>query len=1427
MKELVQNSFPQRDKEQRERIKALAASPSKSDKEHCQKLRRLQKAEDIKHLFRKLKALQVNERQGVTRIEIPLHSGTDPKSCTQWQQIEVPTEVLYQLQKRNQQHFGQAQGSPFLVPPLIDQLGFCVDGTSADDILQGTYDATGLEENVAFLIQHLQQSAEMAAIASYPTITEKEYVAKLRVWKESTSTSPSGMHLGHYKALIARHAYSDVVDGTPEDEAKKEEWNHMQGCLLTLHVQMLNYALERGYAYQRWCTVFNTILFKDVDNVRIHRTRVIHIYETDYNLMLGIKWRIALYQAEALRELNDGQYGLRPRRNAVDPVFIEELQFEISRASQKMLVQTNYDATSCYDRIIPNMAMLVSRKYGVPKVITQSNACTLEMAEYRTRTALGVSPTGYSHSGDHPICGTGQGSGNSPMIWCFLSSVLFDCYDELAYSATYCHPDRSHRMKLGMVGFVDDSNGQTNDFLHTESDRTLPTTIHKLRHNAQAWSDLLGASGGALELSKCSCHLLHWKFGEHGNPVLVSTRPSLNYPVKVTDPLTHAEHGLTFLSPYTAQKTLGHYKEPAGTQREQYRSLWQKSDKKTDFIWKCHLTPKEAWTYYCACYLPSIVYPLACSLLTYAQLDRVQRTAMMIIVARCGFNRNTKREIVYGPMAYGRANFRHLYMHQGVGQITTFMKHWRQPHTIPGKLLRCTVAWTQMTAGTSYSILQRVYEDLPHLESRWLTSMRTFMADINATLELDDTGVPSIQRHDDKHIMDAILESNKFTAAQIRRLNFCRLYLQAITISDLTDATGKALDPSKLAGNPTAQSSTTTWLQVNQDRPSELEWTLWRRANQLWSTSTGYLHTQLGSWLHPRSRQRQQHFAYLRKRRLYIRIDSSTYQRLHPRLRQYAQIKNDACHPVEVKTSLNNPDYWILNQVVHPHSDSVPTERAETFEAYVNTLEAWEIDILRMTTMHTDPNALCKALSHGLRAAYDGSVRFETQGAFGWALSTDQGVQAATGMGPVRGPRPTSYRAEAYGLLSILRFLIRIAEFTGKVDPWMGILATDSQSVLKTLGGGDQKFLAADEPVRIDGTTVVLDVLCPEWDILIEIQGALEQMPELRLKFIKGHQGDTLPYAQLPLMARLNVDADALAGRFQDHHCQDRPMVLLTTRARVLLHLIDGTVTSSTAATLRHAYCGPPLLAYIRRRNQWSEATTESVNWKAHGSALRRQIPRRRHFVKLFHDILPTNSQKNRMNQGKRTCPCCTSAHEDRNHLLRCPSAARNQWRHKLLTTLNEACITHHTYEPLKNLLLEAVRQWLYPGQEPHPAPQGEHYALELRSLIEAQTRICWRQLFNGRFCRHWADIQTVHLYNIRHQLPTKNNSGHKWQIAIITVIWEAWYDFWIMRNADVHGKDAINDNIWNQALRPFYSLTSAPTWSKSKVLPSCKVFEM
>ncbi|KAI2496876.1 hypothetical protein MHU86_17623 [Fragilaria crotonensis] len=108
-----------------------------------------------------------------------------------------------------------------------------------------------------------------------------------------------------------------------------------------------------------------------------------------------------------------------------------------SRATRKPVVLTNYDATACYDRIIPNLGMTVSQKFGVPATVTESNASTLEQAEFHVRTELGISPIGYHHESDFPIYGTGQGSANSPAIWCFLSSTLFDCYDTQADLATY------------------------------------------------------------------------------------------------------------------------------------------------------------------------------------------------------------------------------------------------------------------------------------------------------------------------------------------------------------------------------------------------------------------------------------------------------------------------------------------------------------------------------------------------------------------------------------------------------------------------------------------------------------------------------------------------------------------------------------------------------------------------------------------------------------------------------------------------------------------------------------------------------------------------------------------------------------------------------------------------------------------------------
>jgi endonuclease/exonuclease/phosphatase family metal-dependent hydrolase len=776
--EIINRCYATRESERDKQIEQLeleiaSTKANKATKAKLIILRNLKKAEAIKKMFQKLQNLRrTRQRGGITRLEVPVNPNDDPKTCIHWKVIDIPTDILAQLIRRNRKHFGQAHGTPFTVPPLSDDLAFTSMTLSGELILNGQYDAAHLDTSVQLLIQHLYSNERASKHALTPSITFGEFVGKLKTWRESTSTSPSGLHLGHYKALLARHEFSDL----PERDPRRSQFEQKQNDILTLHHQMINYCLENGYSYQRWHQVVNAMIFKEPGNIKIHRTRVIHLYEADYNLAMGLKWKAAMELSEKSKTLNTGQYGSRPSRGAYDPVFIEEFQMEIARSSRKSLVQINYDATSCYDRIIPNLAALVSQRFGVPQPVVKANVRTLENAKYKLRTELGISEEYYTHNSEHPIYGTGQGSGNSPMIWCFLSSILFDSYESQAIGSTFATPDKRFATKIHMVGYVDDSNGQTNRF----GDNKQPDDVVLLRdaqHDAQCWHDLLNATGGALELPKCSYQLISWRFLNSGLPVLqAGVSPfalNVNFADQTGSTRTQAIPGM---SAYTAHKTLGLYKDPNGAQVRQRKELADKCTKAAAFISRSPLNRDEAWTYYFAIFLPSVGYPLPLCHFSKPVLEKIQRTVMSSLIAKCGYNRKTKREIIYGPAQLGGANFRPLYSVQGVGQTISFLKYWRSPCQA-GKLLRIAVAWTQLSLGTSISFLRDTDTRLPHMESKWLASLREYMKYVRGWIELDQEYTPNTVRVHDCHIMDIILASNQFSDTEIRQLNYCRLFL--------------------------------------------------------------------------------------------------------------------------------------------------------------------------------------------------------------------------------------------------------------------------------------------------------------------------------------------------------------------------------------------------------------------------------------------------------------------------------------------------------------------------------------------------------------------------------------------------------------------------------------------------------------------------
>ena len=79
-----------------------------------------------------------------------------PDTPEYWETISAPKEIETILHQRNRLHFGQAQGSPFTVPPLSVDIGYTAEGYAADLILSGRYPTDAIDRATSLLIQHLQ-----------------------------------------------------------------------------------------------------------------------------------------------------------------------------------------------------------------------------------------------------------------------------------------------------------------------------------------------------------------------------------------------------------------------------------------------------------------------------------------------------------------------------------------------------------------------------------------------------------------------------------------------------------------------------------------------------------------------------------------------------------------------------------------------------------------------------------------------------------------------------------------------------------------------------------------------------------------------------------------------------------------------------------------------------------------------------------------------------------------------------------------------------------------------------------------------------------------------------------------------------------------------------------------------------------------------
>ena len=796
------------------------AATQQESKRKAKIIKRTMRSETSRQLFGKIRQImRPTEYSALTQILVPrprtqefptapgqVHNvlQSNEHENLLWDTVISRADIEEHLLTFNRESFRAAAESPCGHGVIHDALTFTSLTPEAEALLQGEVpeewfgDRQLLRE---FLASFRIPESVLATDPISQVITADDIVKGFKSWKETTTTSPSGRHLGHYKALI------------------------QDAMLLECFRKFINIAISRGISIPRWCQAVNVMIEKDTGNPRINRLRIIHLFEADYNLFLKIMWGSRLVKrAVKLNLLNNGQHGSVPGRTTMDPVMLNQLTTDMCRLLKVNYARFDNDASACFDRIIVALGMLAARRCGMPEDAIRTHAKSLELMQYMVKTIYGVSEDAYSGTALEPLFGTGQGSGASPAVWLTLVVLLLNTLERVVPDRISFRSEDGSTIHTRLVdAFVDDTAiGITDD-----GSKTLSDLIGTLEKVAQTWEQLLHFSGGALNLKKCSWYVMYWDWRQ-GRPHIraaTSDDPSIQLYQGSRD---RTKTNIRRQAISEATRILGVYQTPAGDFAAHIKVLKAKADTYAGYLKSPRLSTTDVRVFHKTIYDPAMRYSLPAVAVDEEELDSIQSKVIPTIVQKLGFTSKLPTAIRFGPTTMGGLGLMDLRTEAGIEMIKYF-RHEVYGNTEVGKLFLIQLQASQIESGIGTPLLEEPDIHIPYLTPTWITSMRQFMSNHNLRITITDLLPHStLKGKHDQYIMEPH-RLKGYSIQQKRDLNLTRIFLQVTTIADMADRS----EPTKIAEwaitgtRPSNFIANRAW--PRQNLVSQSQKRLWRR----------------------------------------------------------------------------------------------------------------------------------------------------------------------------------------------------------------------------------------------------------------------------------------------------------------------------------------------------------------------------------------------------------------------------------------------------------------------------------------------------------------------------------------------------------------------------------------------------------------------
>jgi len=664
--------------------------------------------------------------------------------------------------------------------------------------------------------------------------------------------------------------------------------------------------------------------------------------------------------------------------------------------------------------------------------------------------------------------------------------------------------------------------------------------------------------------------------------------------------------------------------------------------------------------------------------------------------------------------------------------------------------------------------------------------------------------------------MEKVIDSGRFKPAEVRTINYCRLWLDVHTISDITDEKGRFILQGYREGNRPRQFRSSKDLPCIQSKPeTKLAWATWRKALKLWSTNSGRLYRPLGKWRQPSHQLRQQfpfHYHSPTQTTYVTQEDGYVACPVNPNSPNGTIFDHDTesvvedlpegCFPTEGSICTMGVHVSTEARSKATGTDSIQSQTPppNTFNDYISTLPEWERDILQHVECKLDSHlevlyavldsstpASPNTVPSGILGVSDGS-ELAGQGTFGWALSLANETILAQCAGRAYGDKMDSYRAEGYGHLSILCYVSHLFRYYNVPIPQALALQffSDNIALVKKV----HQWATRTRPVFPNCT------LMPSYDLVQACATKVKELSGAKVRWVKGHRDLEVEAHEMLPQERLNIVADRLAGDFQstsNHKHKPAPMI---AGAMAQVRVRQRTIHSHCRRQVRQCRGATALRSRILRKTGMPIGAFMDIDWETHRMCCRNYDGSKKFLSQLLHGYLPVGKVIHRYNKVKylQECPSCDEPVEDQVHWLKCPDPTRQQWQATLRAALRKQWHPTSDAPCLIDILDDGLHHWF--NDTPFPA---EKYPDKYQELIMRQGQIGWGQLLYGRFSSQWSKCQV----RFRQEMGLAESSrshGPTWLMQFIRIIWNHVHQEWITRNKAKNGEDSETRTAANLA---------------------------